>query len=73
MSTYLVGWVIGQFEFIEQMSECGANVRIYTPIGRIQEAKLPLKIAVQSLDYYSKLFHLPYCLPKLDIISLHGK
>ncbi|RLM62046.1 aminopeptidase M1-B [Panicum miliaceum] len=58
MSTYLVAIVVG------------TKVRVYTQIGKTNQGKFALDVAVKSLDLYKDYFATPYRLPKLDMIAI---
>ena len=69
MSTYLVYLGVGQFDYLED--KLGkVKIRIVTPVGRKSQAKRPLELTKQFLDYYQKYFEIPYPLPKLDMIAV---
>lgn len=44
MSTYLVAFVVGYYEFIEAIDDLGTRIRVYTPIGRTEMAKFALQV-----------------------------
>ena len=54
MSTYLLAWVVGEFEYIEAKTSRDVVMRIYTEIGKKDQAQYALKIAVKCLDFYEK-------------------
>ncbi|KAH7351188.1 peptidase family M1-domain-containing protein [Rhexocercosporidium sp. MPI-PUGE-AT-0058] len=69
-STYLICFVIGDFDFIESQ-KLKFPVRIYTVKGaKIQHASNMLKVATQALEHFEDIFGLEYPLPKLDLIAL---
>ena len=70
MSTYLVCYVIGEYDYVEQHSERGIPVRVYTPLGKAEQGKFALDVAVRCLDFYERYFKIEYPLPKLDLIAL---
>ena len=70
MSTYLLCYVIGEYEHVELLSKNGVPVRVYTPLGKTEQSKFALDIAVRCLDFYEAYFKIPYPLPKLDLIAL---
>lgn len=78
MSTYLLAWACGEFEYIESFTEGTYQndkplpVRIYTTKGYKQEAELASEIAPKIIDYFSKIFEIKYPLPKLDLIAVHS-
>ncbi|KAH8664409.1 peptidase family M1-domain-containing protein [Xylariales sp. PMI_506] len=70
MSTYLICFAIGDFEFIESTRQ-GFPVRVYAVRGaKIQYASNMLEVAIQALDHFESIFGLKYPLPKLDLIAL---
>ncbi|KAK1749389.1 aminopeptidase 2 [Echria macrotheca] len=71
-STYLICFVVGDFDFIES-TQLRFPVRVYGVKGsttKLQHGTHMLKVAVDALDRYEKLFGLPYPLPKLDLVAL---
>ncbi|ODV68811.1 hypothetical protein HYPBUDRAFT_105481 [Hyphopichia burtonii NRRL Y-1933] len=78
MSTYLLAWAAGEFEYIEAFTDNTyyndqpLPVRIYTTKGFKEEAEFALSITPKIIDYYSKIFKLKYPLPKLDLIAVHS-
>ncbi|KAI3405253.2 hypothetical protein KGF56_001945 [Candida oxycetoniae] len=77
MSTYLLAWACGEFEYIESFTKENYNgkplpVRIYTTKGYLEEAKLASEITPKIVDYFSKIFEIAYPLPKLDLIAVHS-
>ncbi|ODV82321.1 uncharacterized protein CANTADRAFT_19886 [Suhomyces tanzawaensis NRRL Y-17324] len=78
MSTYLVAWALGDFEYIESFTsttKVGGKpipVRVYTTKGYLESAQLALEIAPKILDYFSQVFEIDYPLPKLDLMVVHA-
>ncbi|KAF8697371.1 hypothetical protein HU200_035964 [Digitaria exilis] len=70
MSTYLVAIVVGLFDYIESSTSEGTKVRVYTQIGKTNQGKFALDVAMKSLDLYKDYFATPYPLPKLDMIAI---
>ena len=70
MSTYLLCYVIGEYEYIEKPSKNGVAVRVYTAPGKTEQGKYSLDVAVRCLDFYEDYFQIPYPLPKLDLIAI---
>lgn len=70
MSTYLLAYVIGEYEPIEKPSKNGVAVRVYTAPGKTEQGKFALDVAVRCLDFYEEYFKIPYPLPKLDLIAI---
>lgn len=46
MSTYLVAFVIGEYDFVESQSSDGVTVRVYTPVGKAEQGKFALEVTV---------------------------
>lgn len=45
MSTYLVAFVIGEYDFVEGQSSDGVTVRVYTPVGKAEQGKFALEVS----------------------------
>lgn len=69
MSTYLVAIVVGLFDYAESQTSDGIKVRCYCQVGKADQVKFALDVAVKSLELYKKYFDEPYPLPKLDMID----
>jgi len=70
MSTYLLAYTIGEFDFIEQKSKNGVQVRVYTPVGKTEQGEFALDVAVRCLDFYEEYFKIRFPLPKVDLIAI---
>mmetsp|Transcript_10839 Transcript_10839/g.14084 ORF Transcript_10839/g.14084 Transcript_10839/m.14084 type:complete len:887 (+) Transcript_10839:126-2786(+) len=70
MSTYLLAMCIGEFDFVQDYTEHGVLVRVYTPPGKSETGQFALKVACDTLDLYNNFFKLPYPLPKLDMVAI---
>ena len=71
MSTYLVAFVIGHYDFVEQIeTDNNILVRIYSPVGKAELGNFSLDLTIKALKFYTKYFGLKYPLPKLDLIAL---
>ena len=44
MSTYLLAFVIGEYDFIEQKDRNGVLIRVYTPLGKTELGKFALEV-----------------------------
>ncbi|KAL1848037.1 hypothetical protein Plec18170_008212 [Paecilomyces lecythidis] len=76
MSTYLLAWAIGDFEYVEAFTERkykGASipVRVYTTRGLKDQARFALECAHRTVDYFSEVFEIEYPLPKADLLAVH--
>ncbi len=69
MSSYLLYFGVGNFErAIKRIGKI--EVGVVTVPGRIKQAKMSLKFAVKSINFYQKYFRINYPLPKLDMIAV---
>ena len=70
MSTYLLAFVIGEYDHIEKLTKRGIPVRTYTAPGKTERGQFSLDVAVRCLDFYEEYFKIEYPLPKLDLIAI---
>ncbi|XP_027041940.1 puromycin-sensitive aminopeptidase-like [Pocillopora damicornis] len=70
MSTYLVAFVVGEFDFVEGRDANGVTIRVYTPKGREVRGQFALEVAKKCLPFYKEYFGIGYLLPKLDLIAI---
>ncbi len=70
MSTYLLAFIVGDFEYIEGKTKDGVLVRVFTTPGKKDQAKFALSVAIKSLEFYNKYFGIDYPLPVLDMIAI---
>ncbi|PON95981.1 Peptidase M1, alanine aminopeptidase/leukotriene A4 hydrolase [Trema orientale] len=70
MSTYLVAIVVGLFDYVEDHTSDGIKVRVYCQVGKANQGKFALHVAVKTLELYKEYFAVPYPLPKLDMIAI---
>lgn len=70
MSTYLLAFVIGEFDTITGTTKHGVDVHVSAPVGQKEEGRFPLECAIKTLEYFSEFFDQPYPLPKLDMIAI---
>ncbi len=70
MSTYLLAFIVGDFEWIEAKTKRGVLVRVFTVPGRKEQGRFSLECAVRCLDFYEEYFAINYPLPVLDMIAV---
>jgi len=82
MSTYLLAFIIGEFEFVEgytkkeikqtlnKIKNNQTQVRVFTTPGKVHQAKFSLEVAIKCLEFYNEYFDIPYPLPVLDMIAI---
>ncbi|KAL5114216.1 hypothetical protein ACEQ8H_007918 [Pleosporales sp. CAS-2024a] len=76
MSTYLLAWAIGDFEYTEAFTERKYNgknmpVRVYTTRGLKEQGRFALDNCHKVVDYFSEVFQIDYPLPKVDLLAVH--
>jgi len=76
MSTYLLAWAFGDFEYIEDFTKRKYNgkpvpVRVYTTRGLKEQGQFALDHAPEVIDYFSEMFDIDYPLPKADLLAVH--
>jgi puromycin-sensitive aminopeptidase len=71
MSTYLVAYVVGDFDYLEDVSDLGVVVRVYTPVGKSHLGRFSLDLTLKALKFFTNYFGIKYPLPKLDLIALN--
>lgn len=69
MSTYLLAFIVGRFEFIETQAK-GIKVRVFVTPGKKKQAEFALTAAAKTLSFYTDYFKIPYPLPSLDLIAI---
>uniref|UniRef100_A0A914WGZ3 Aminopeptidase n=1 Tax=Plectus sambesii TaxID=2011161 RepID=A0A914WGZ3_9BILA len=72
MSTYLVCFIISDFDHLEQMASNNVLVRTYAPADRINNTRFALNRAADVLVAYDEYFGIPYnhSFPKLDLVAI---
>lgn len=70
MSTYLLAFIVGEFEYIEGKTKRGILVRVFTTPGKKDQGRFALEVAIKCLEFYEEYFDIPYPLPVLDMIAI---
>ncbi|XP_076995203.1 endoplasmic reticulum aminopeptidase 1 [Tamandua tetradactyla] len=70
MSTYLVAFIISDFESVSKMTKSGVKVSVYAEPNKINQADYALNAAVTLLEFYEDYFSIPYPLPKQDLAAI---
>ncbi len=70
MSTYLLAFIVGDFEYIEGKTKDGTLVRVFTTPGKKDQAKFALEVGIKCLEFYNNYFKINYPLPVLDMIAI---
>lgn len=70
MSTYLVAFVVGDFDVIETTTANGVAVRAHTPPGAAEQGRFVLEASRAFVEFYEDYFGIPYPLSKLDLVPI---
>jgi aminopeptidase 2 len=70
MSTYIICFAVGDFQFIETSSFRIPIRVISTTDTNIEQGRRALNLAVRTMETFEKIFDVPYPLPKLDLIAI---
>ncbi|RFU30932.1 hypothetical protein B7463_g5427, partial [Scytalidium lignicola] len=72
MSTYLVAFAVGDFNFIET-NTFHVPVRVYAPADKdIEQGRASVELASRTLTVFEKEFGIQFPLPKVDLIAVPG-
>ncbi|XP_063599468.1 aminopeptidase N-like [Penaeus indicus] len=69
MSTYLVAFVVSDFEFLSAMAG-QTNFSVWARPEAMDQAGYSLDVGVDCLTYFESYFNIPYPLPKQDMVAL---
>jgi len=69
MSTYLVAFLVGDFQCTSGSSD-GVAIRVCSTPDKVEFTPYALSVAEYVLHYYNDYFGIPYPLKKLDLIGL---
>jgi puromycin-sensitive aminopeptidase len=72
MSTYLLAFVVGEFEAVEGRTRDGVPVRVFATPGRAKLLGFALDVAIRGLEWFDAYYGIPYraALPKLDLLGV---
>ena len=70
MSTYLLAFVIGEFDYVQGKTSDGIEIKVYTPPGKSGHGSYPLEVAIKSVKHFTNFFDCPYPMNKLDLIAI---
>jgi aminopeptidase N len=67
MSTYLIAFIVCDFDYIQGTTASGVNVKVYTQQGKTNLGEYALKAGIKILEYYEQTYGILFPLPKLDL------
>ncbi|MEK7564023.1 MAG: M1 family metallopeptidase [Patescibacteria group bacterium] len=70
MSTYLLAFIVGDFEYLEAKTKNDVLVRVHTTPGKKHQAKFALNVTVKTLEFYEEYFNIKYPLNTLDMVAI---
>src|SRR5262245_60205688 len=70
MSTYLVAFIVGEFEATEPVMVGKAPLRVWAVPGKKRLAKFAIEIGKASLEHFSAYYGIAYPGDKLDLIAI---
>ncbi|MGH7875142.1 MAG: M1 family metallopeptidase [Candidatus Binatia bacterium] len=70
MSTYLVAFIVGEFEATEAVQAGGAPLRVWAVPGKQPLAGFAMAIGKASLEHFAGYYGIPYPGDKLDLIAI---
>jgi puromycin-sensitive aminopeptidase len=70
MSTYLVAFIVGNFETTETVDVDGVPLRIVFPPGKRGLADFALSIGAFALRFFTEYFNIPYPGEKVDLVAI---
>lgn len=70
MSTYLVAFVIGEYDYLETYDSNGVSIKVYTPVGKKDHGQFALDTASKVLPFYADYFKIKYPIAKADQIAI---
>ena len=70
MSTYLVAFVVCDFEIVSKISQKNVNVSVIASKDKIAQADFALQASTKIMDFYDEFFGVSYPLDKQDLIAI---
>jgi puromycin-sensitive aminopeptidase len=70
MSTYLLAFIVGEFEVVEGKTKEGTLVRVFTPLGKKSTGTFALDVGIKVLSYFNEYYGIPYPLKKCDHVAI---
>lgn len=70
MSTYLVAFIVSDFQSVSKTTSHGVKISVYAVPDKINQTDFALNAAVRLLDFYDDYFDIPYPLPKQDLAAI---
>ena len=65
MSTYLLAFIIGEYDYVEARDADGVLVRVYTPVGKKEQGEFALNVSLLFSGQHVHVDHSPVRAPGL--------
>nr|XP_045368472.1 endoplasmic reticulum aminopeptidase 2 isoform X2 [Camelus bactrianus] len=70
MSTYLIAYIVCDFNSVSGTASSGVKVSVYASPDKWSQTHYALEASLKLLDFYEKYFDIQYPLPKLDLVAI---
>ena len=70
MSTYILAFVVGEFDKLSVLTGNGVRTTVYTPKGKTALGNHALYVASKALPFFEEKFGIKYPLPKSDLLAI---
>ncbi|XP_061906716.1 endoplasmic reticulum aminopeptidase 1-like isoform X3 [Entelurus aequoreus] len=70
MSTYLVAFIVSDFQSVSKYTLQGVKISVYAVPEKVNQTGFALDVAVRLLDFYDNYFNIAYPLPKQDLAAI---
>ncbi|KAJ8318617.1 hypothetical protein KUTeg_003708 [Tegillarca granosa] len=70
MSTYLVAFIVCDFDYLDTTTSYGKPVRTFSTPDKVNQTEYSLQIANDTMKLYQDLFNVEYPLPKQDMVAI---
>lgn len=62
MSTYLIAFIVSEYDFVEDTDSNGVLIRVYTPLGKKEQGRFALEVnLIVEKSVYHVLIHFVKC------------
>ena len=48
MSVYLLAFIVGEYDYVEETDANGVRIRVYTPVGKAEDGRFALDVSETS-------------------------
>jgi puromycin-sensitive aminopeptidase len=51
MSTYLIAFIVSEYDYVEATDKNGVLIRVYTPLGKKEQGRFALEVTIVFIKY----------------------